>query len=153
MITDFNKIVKEWGYRVKDGKPNPNNSTHLYHLTEILIEYKWPFQVIDELLQNLNEVAPTAMVPNPNPKGRADKVQYRYAQQWLDDNPGAEPSDDFKKNVGKEEPGEPGQKDKSLKDVNTSESEVYSNSDTGKEKLTALVSPALIYILVPLFCC
>ena len=56
MITDFNKIVKEWGYRVKDGKPNPSKSAHLYHLSEILIEYKWPLQVIDELLQNLNEV-------------------------------------------------------------------------------------------------
>ena len=55
MITDFNKIVKEWSYRVDDGKPNPNNSTHLYHLSEILIENKWPFEVIDELLENLNE--------------------------------------------------------------------------------------------------
>ncbi len=41
MITDLNKIVKEWSYRVNDGKPNPNNSTHLYHLSEILIENKW----------------------------------------------------------------------------------------------------------------
>ena len=56
MITDLNKIVKEWSYRVDDGKPNPNNSTHLYHLSEILIEYKWPFEVIDEFLQNINEV-------------------------------------------------------------------------------------------------
>jgi hypothetical protein len=55
MITDFNKIIKEWAYRVDDGQPNPNNSAHLYHLSEILIEYKWPFEVIDELLQNLNE--------------------------------------------------------------------------------------------------
>jgi len=55
MITDFNKIIKEWGYRVDDGQPNPNNSAHLYHLSEILIENKWPFEVIDELLQNLNE--------------------------------------------------------------------------------------------------
>jgi len=55
MITDFNKIVKEWAYRVDDGKPNPNNSTHLYHLSEILIENKWPFEVIEELLENLNE--------------------------------------------------------------------------------------------------
>ena len=56
MITDLNKIVKEWSYRVNDGKPNPNNSTHLYHLSEILIENQWPYEVIDELLQNLNEV-------------------------------------------------------------------------------------------------
>ena len=55
MTTDFKKIVKEWGYRVDDGKPNPNNSAHLYHLSQILIENKWPFKVIDELLQNLTE--------------------------------------------------------------------------------------------------
>ena len=55
MITDFNKIIKEWAYRVDDGQPNPKNSAHLYHLSEILIEYKWPFEVIEELLQNLNE--------------------------------------------------------------------------------------------------
>ena len=56
MITDLNVIVKEWAYRVHDGKPDPNNSAHIYHLSEILIEYKWPFEVIDEILQNLNEV-------------------------------------------------------------------------------------------------
>ena len=55
MITDLDVIVKEWAYRVNDGKPNPNNSTHLYHLSEILIEYKWPYQVIDEIIQNLVE--------------------------------------------------------------------------------------------------
>lgn len=52
---DFNKIVKEWAYRVDNGQPNSKNSTHLYHLSEILIENKWPFEVIDELLQNLTE--------------------------------------------------------------------------------------------------
>ena len=56
MITDSNVIVKEWAYRVQDGKPNPNNYAHLYHLSEILIEYKWPLSVIDEFLQNLNEL-------------------------------------------------------------------------------------------------
>ena len=56
MIKDLNKIVKEWSYRVEDGKPNPNKSAHLYHLSEILIEYKWTFEVIEEFLDNLNEV-------------------------------------------------------------------------------------------------
>ena len=55
MITDFNKIVREWSYRVDDGKPNPYNSAHLYHLSQVLIENKWPYNVIDELLQNLAE--------------------------------------------------------------------------------------------------
>ena len=53
MITDLDVIVKEWAYRVNDGKPNPNNSTHLYHLSEILIEYKWSYQVVDEFIKNL----------------------------------------------------------------------------------------------------
>ena len=56
MITDLNVILKEWAYRVQDGKPNPKNHAHLYHLSEILIEYKWPLSVIDEFLQNLNEL-------------------------------------------------------------------------------------------------
>ena len=56
MITDLNKIVKEWGYRVDNSKPDPMNSTHQYKLYELLIEYKWPLQVIDELIENLNEV-------------------------------------------------------------------------------------------------
>ena len=56
MIKNLNEILKEWAYRVDDGQPNPNNSAHLYHLSEILIENKWPFEVIDELLENLNEV-------------------------------------------------------------------------------------------------
>ena len=55
MITDLDVIVKEWAYRVNDGKPNPNNSTHLYHLSEILIEYKWSYQAVDEFIKNLTE--------------------------------------------------------------------------------------------------
>jgi len=55
MIKNLNEILKEWAYRVDNGQPNPKKSTHLYHLSEILIEYKWPFEVIEELLQNLNE--------------------------------------------------------------------------------------------------
>jgi len=104
VITDLNVIVKEWAYRVHDGKPDPNNSAHIYHLSEILIEYKWPFEVIDEILQNLNEIAPTTLVANPNPKGKKEKVQYQYARQWLDDNPGADVSDEYEDEVGDEKP-------------------------------------------------
>ena len=55
MITDLNVILKEWAYRVDNGKPNPKNGSHIYHLKEILIENKWPFSVIDKLLYNLTE--------------------------------------------------------------------------------------------------
>ena len=56
MITDLNKIVKEWGYRVDNSQPDHKNTTHQYKLYELLIEYGWPINAIDELLQNLNEV-------------------------------------------------------------------------------------------------
>tara|TARA_Y100000004_G_scaffold7401_1_gene8310 strand:- start:67 stop:2301 length:2235 start_codon:yes stop_codon:yes gene_type:complete len=62
------------------------------------------------MLKKLEEISPTTMVSNPNPKGRQDKVQYQYAQQWLDDNPDAETSDDFKKDVGKEKEEKPKKK-------------------------------------------
>ena len=101
MIPNWNKILKEWSYRV--GVVKPNNSEHLYHLNNILEERGWPHEVINGVIGNLTEIAPTAMVSNPNPKGRAKKVQYRYAKQWMDDNPDAATSDDFKNDVGKKD--------------------------------------------------
>ena len=64
MITDLNVIVKEWAYRVHDGKPDPNNSAHLYHLSEILIENKWPTNVIDEFLDNIKNGVQPITLPN-----------------------------------------------------------------------------------------
>ena len=117
MIPNWNKILKEWSYRV--GVIKPNNSRHIYQLNKILEERGWPNEIINQFIQNLNEIAPTDMVSNPNPKGRADKVQYQYAKQWLDDNPDAETSDDFKKDVGKEKDTK--KKKKTSKEINKSD--------------------------------
>jgi len=103
MITSINEILTEWAYRTKDGLPNPKSMAHQILLEGILKNYGWSVEARAELLNNLNEIAPTAMVKNPNPKGRSDKVQYRYAKQWLDDNPDADPSDDYKNDVGGKE--------------------------------------------------
>ena len=51
MIPNWNKILKEWSYRV--GVIKPNNSRHLYHLNKILEERGWPLEPINELLNNL----------------------------------------------------------------------------------------------------
>jgi|9_EtaG_2_1085328.scaffolds.fasta_scaffold13418_2 hypothetical protein len=48
----------------------------------------------------LEEIDASKMVSNPNPKGRKKMVTYGYAQQWMDDNPDAEVSDEFKKDTG-----------------------------------------------------
>lgn len=55
MITDLDVIVKEWAYRVHDGKPNPKNDNHIYVLSNLLYELKWPFHVISEIVENLTE--------------------------------------------------------------------------------------------------
>ena len=101
MIPNIEKILKEWSYRV--GVIKPNDESPLFQLHRILVNEGWPLGAINEFIDNLNEIAPTAMVSNPNPKGRAKKVQYRYAKQWMDDNPDAATSDDFKKDVGKDD--------------------------------------------------
>ncbi len=102
MNTNINDILVEWAYRVKDGKPNPKSIGDRIVLESVLKDFGWNIIQRDELLKNLTEIAPTDMVSNPNPKGRAKKVQYQYAKQWMDDNPDAETSDDFKKDVGQE---------------------------------------------------
>ena len=113
MITDLNKILVEWAYRTNDGQPDVKSNAKLLTLEGVLKDFGWSREARAELLNTLMEIAPTTMVSNPNPKGRADKVQYQYAKQWMDDNPDAETSDDFKKDVGQEKDkpkGEPTQK-------------------------------------------
>ena len=53
MIPNWNKILKEWSYRV--GVIKPNNSRHLYHLNKILEERGWPHEVINGVINNLTE--------------------------------------------------------------------------------------------------
>ena len=52
---DFDDILIEWGYRVHNGQPNPKDTNHLYHLSQILYENGWPYQVVEGLIQNLLE--------------------------------------------------------------------------------------------------
>ena len=52
----FDDILIEWGYRVHNGQPNPKDTNHLHHLSQILYENGWPYEVIDGLMQNLLEV-------------------------------------------------------------------------------------------------
>ncbi len=130
MITDLDKIVKEWGYRVKDGKPNPSNSTHLYHLSEILIEYKWPLQVIDELLQNLKEGDEWWTKLSPEQQA-----------QYIKDHPKSQKAQDAKE---KEKGEEPKKKKTGIISGDTSEGDNQVKSDmfkygyTGYEKATGL---------------
>ena len=52
---DFDDILIEWGYRVHNGQPNPKDTNHLYHLSQILYENGWPYNVVEGLMHNLLE--------------------------------------------------------------------------------------------------
>ena len=82
MITDLNVIVKEWAYRVHNGKPNPNNSAHLYQLSEILIENKWPMVVVDEFIQKngnlLAEIAKASVESTPVSKDSIHSLEQNF---------------------------------------------------------------------------
>ena len=98
----INEVLERLDEKV-DTKIDLTDDKHLAKLEYIMLfEMNFPLSDTHTMLQRLVEIKPTDMVSNPNPKGRQKKVQYQYAQQWLDDNPDAKASDDFKKDVGKE---------------------------------------------------
>ena len=105
MITDLNQILVEWAYRTNDGKPDVKSNAKLLTLEGVLKDFGWSREARAELLNTLMEIAPTTMVSNPNPKGRVIRCNIG-TKQWLDDNPDAETSDDFKKDVGQEKDDE-----------------------------------------------
>ena len=56
MIRDLNKIFELWKDKVGSKRtPNPTNAEHQYQLREILKEFNWDNEVINELLYNLSE--------------------------------------------------------------------------------------------------
>ena len=106
----INEVLQRLDEKV-DTKIDLTDDKHLAKLEYIMLfEMNFPLSKTHYMLKKLEEISPTTMVSNPNPKGRQDKVQYQYAQQWLDDNPDAETSDDFKKDVGKEKEEKPKKK-------------------------------------------
>ena len=52
-MMNWNKILKEWSYRV--GVIKPRDKKHLHQLNEILKEEGWPYTVVNEIVQNLTE--------------------------------------------------------------------------------------------------
>ena len=55
MIVDKNKILIEWAYRTRDGKPNPKSMAHQIILEGVLKDFGWGIEEINELIRNLQE--------------------------------------------------------------------------------------------------
>ena len=117
MKTNFTKILNELSYRVSSGIPDLSNEQHLIKLWDILKEHNWNIDARVELLKNLDEAmckrgetsAKTGCTPE---SGQASQV-------------------DKEKETGEEEPkkaqsnGYTGDKNKSLKQGDPTESEEY----------------------------
>ena len=86
MILTEQKIINEVLERLNekvDTKIDLTDDKHLAKLEYIMLfEMNFPLSDTHTMLQRLVEIKPTDMVSNPNHKGRAKKVQYKYAQQW-----------------------------------------------------------------------
>ena len=55
-ITDLNKILVEWAYQVKNGKPNHKSTRDLIVLDSVLKDFGWNLVERNELVNNLTEV-------------------------------------------------------------------------------------------------
>jgi len=62
MITDKRKILIEWAYRTRDGKPNPKSMAHQIILEGVLKDFGWGVEERNELLKNLQEDSPGVWV-------------------------------------------------------------------------------------------
>lgn len=55
MYVDYDEIVKEWAWRVPNGKPDLNNPYHKTKLREVLLELDYPLDLLDNPKETLNE--------------------------------------------------------------------------------------------------
>jgi len=55
MYVDYDEIVKEWAWRVPNGKPDLNNPYHKAKLREVLLELDYPLDLLDKPVEQLDE--------------------------------------------------------------------------------------------------
>jgi hypothetical protein len=80
MIPNLQKILKEWSYRV--GVIKPKDKKHLHQLNNILQEEGWSRQVINELIQNLNELAFDIKGVQKYYKDNSKEI-FKYGNDWI----------------------------------------------------------------------
>ena len=134
MITDLNEILVEWAYRTNDGKPDVKSNAKLLTLEGVLKDFGWSREARAELLNTLME---TDIVKNKD-SGNIYTVQNVNKDKHVlvkKDASDAEIAKVTKDKVDKEkddkEPEDKQKriingKDKTLKKVNTSDTETFS---------------------------
>ena len=60
MLVDYDEIVREWAYRVPNGKPDFDNAHHKDKLVEVMKELNYPLDLLNTPVEQLNEATFTA---------------------------------------------------------------------------------------------
>ena len=154
MIVDKNKILIEWAYRTRDGKPNPKSMAHQIILEGVLKDFGWGIEEINELIRNLQEKRKPGEVwktekgwaglkkgeerPQYGMKDKESADRYVAGEEEPEEKPKEDPKDDEEK--PKEKPvGNPKEKNfDTLDDLNNL------NSDEIKDRISKKDEPDVI---------
>ena len=71
MLVDYDEIVREWAYRVPDGKPDLNNAYHKDKLIEVLQELNYPLDLLLNESRHLNSLPYLSNIITFSPSGNA----------------------------------------------------------------------------------
>ena len=127
MITDLNKILNEWAYRTKSGKPSPNNVAHQILLESVLKDYGWGLEERGELLNSLMEVDIIRKKQKDGSYGGSYVVKKHNperGQKLVKKNASQDDVDKIKKDK-KEKSVKPKRSHKPIRDVDTLEQEAF----------------------------
>ena len=91
MNTDFDKILNELSYRVKDGTPDLTKEQHLMKLYDVLKEHDWPIESRVHLIKNLTEVGKVYYTGNP-PENAKVQVGPRGGKYYMGNPKTGEPA-------------------------------------------------------------
>jgi hypothetical protein len=132
MSFDFNTeeyleaLLTEWGYRVNDGMPNPNDFGHQMVLRDILTDWDWDMPTINEFITNMKNVNPID-----------EKIDKVYVQNDKDAPAGAEIETGPKGGhyyKGDPKTGEPAKSDGESGGKDEPKSDSRDNGDQGTDK-------------------
>ena len=150
MITDKRKILIEWAYRTRDGKPNPKSMAHQIILEGVLKDFGWGVEERNELLKNLQEDSPgvwVGMTKDGNKRYFKDKESLQRALKRGSVTPADKKDDDevdrdagkpkdtdfFDRGLDKEKEDEPKKEpeEKSKQRVESVTKEIYGDNGDG----------------------
>ena len=70
-------ILQDWAEKVHDGSPNPQNPSHVLLLKDVLYELKYPDDIVDQFISNLQGTDSVIEEANKAPKKKSPLIKAR----------------------------------------------------------------------------